>query len=197
MLLQQPAWHLDELVGAVYARFPGPLTPDLTLVRVCIDSYSVREDETLRLRPEDDPLRRAAELETLRDDLAELGERLGFKVRRRGGWDVRWLREGREVYVFAVSVTVDLGLDLLTGRVADEGAQRCLVVPGGRAGLVGLKLQRDPRLARAVAGDGWQFIKFRHLRRLVAEEELDRHALKTVLGLDPIAEQEAAQIPLF
>jgi len=197
LLLQQPAWPLDELVRAVYARFPGPLTPDLTLVRVCIDSYSVREDETLRLRPEDDPLRRAAELETLRDDLAELGERLGFKVRRRGGWDVRWLREGRAVYVFAVSVTVDLGLDLLTGRVADEGAQRCLVVPGGRAGLVGLKLQRDPRLARAVAGDGWQFIKFRHLRRLVAEEELDRHALKTVLGLDPIAEQEAAQIPLF
>jgi len=58
-------------------------------------------------------------------------------------------------------------------------------------------LRRDPRLARAVETDGWQFIKFRHLRRLVAEEELDRHALKTVLGLDPIVEREAAQIPLF
>ena len=34
-------------------------------------------------------------------------------------------------------------------------------------------------------------------RRLIVEQELDRHALKIVLGLDPIAEQEAAQIPLF
>jgi hypothetical protein len=70
-------------------------------------------------------------------------------------------------------------------------------VPGGRAQLIALKLQRDPRLARAVEADKWQFIKFRHLRRLIAKEELDRHALKTVLGLDPIAEQEAVQIPLF
>ena len=90
---------------------------------------------------------------------------------------------------------------MLTFRVGDgvagEGAQRCLVVPGGRAQLVGLKLQRDPRLARAVEAGGFQFIKFRHLRRLVTEEELDRHVLKTVLGLDPLVEQEAAQIPLF
>ncbi len=205
LLAQQPAWGLEELVEAVYARFPGPLTPDLTLVLVCIDSYSVREGETLRLRPEDDPLRRAAELKTLRDDLAKLGKRLGFKIRRRGGWDVRWLGEGREAYVFDVSATVALGPHLLPppveggrrGRATDEGAQRCLVVPGGRARLAGLKLQRDPRLARAAEGGGWQFIKFRHLRRLVVEEELDRHALKTVLGLDPIVEQEAAQIPLF
>jgi hypothetical protein len=35
------------------------------------------------------------------------------------------------------------------------------------------------------------------LRRLLAEGDLDRHALKTVLGLDPIVEQETAQIPLF
>jgi hypothetical protein len=52
-------------------------------------------------------------------------------------------------------------------------------------------------LARAVEEGGWQFVKFRHLRQLLAEEELDRHALKTVLGLDPIVEREAAQIPLF
>lgn len=206
LLLQRSAWGLEELVNAVYARLPGPLTPDLVLVLVCIDSYSVPEDETRCLRPEDDPQRRAAELKALRNDLVELGKRLGFKARRRsGGWDVRWLEEGQRAYVFAVSATAALGPHLLPPpvggvkgeRATDEGAQRCLVLPGGRAQLVGLKLQRDPRLARAVAAGGWQFIKFRHLRRLVAEEELDRHALKTVLGLDPIVEREVAQIPLF
>jgi hypothetical protein len=174
-------------------------------VQVCVDSYSLREGQALHLRPEDEPERRAAELAALRADLAELGGRLGFSVRRGDGWDVRWLEEEREAYAFAISPTAALAPHLLAtpegkgreGRAAGKEVQRCLVLPGGRAQLVGLKLQRDPRLARAVVAGGWQFIKFRHLRRLVAEEELDRHALKTVLGLDPIAEQEAAQIPLF
>lgn len=197
LLARQPAWSLEKLVNAVCAHFSGPLTPDLALVLACINSYSVREDETIRLRPEDEPLRRAVERKTIRDDLVTLGKRMGFEVKQQGGWDARWLEEGQDAYVFDITTTVALGRHLLTRRAADGGAQRCLVVPGGRAGLVSFKLQRDPRLARAVAGDGWQFIKFRHLRRLLTEEELDRHALKTVLGLDPIVEQEAAQIPLF
>jgi len=206
LLLQRPAWSLEELTDAVYARFPGSLTPDLALVRVCIASYSAQEGLALHLRPEDEPQRRAAELEAVRDALAALGKRLGFSVKRRGGgWDVRWLEEGREAYLFAVSATAVLSHHLLgrtagrkrKGQPAGERAYRCLVLPGGRAQLAGLKLQRDPRLAQAVTVGGWRFIKFRHLRHLVAEPELDRHALKTVLGLDPIAEQEVAQIPLF
>ncbi len=197
LLDQRPAWNPEELVDAVYAHFPGPLTPDLALVLVCVESYSVQDGEMLRLRPEDDPLQRTAELRSLRGDLAELGTRLGFDVRRRGSWDVRWLREGREAFVFDASVMVILGRHLLAERTVDEGAQRCLVIPGGRAALVRFKVQRDPRLARIVERDGWQFVKFRHLRRLHTEKGLDRHALKTVLGLDPIVEQEAVQIPLF
>lgn len=197
LLLRQQTWRPEELINAVYAHVPGPLTPDLALVLVCIDSYSAQEGETLRLRSEDDPAQRATELKALRGDLAELGKRLGFKVGRRRGWDVRWLEAGEETYVFDVSSAANLAHHLLTKRAVGERAQRCLVLPGGRAHLVTFKLQRDPRLARAVEAGGWQFIKFRHLRRLVVKEELDRHALKTVLGLDPIAEQEAAQIPLF
>ena len=206
LLLERPVWSLDELLDAVYARFSGSLTPDLSLVRACIASYSAQEGQALRLRSEDEPQHRAAELEAVRDGLAALGQRLGFSVKwRGGGWDVRWLEEGQEVYLFAVSATAVLSPHLLgrtagrkrKGQPAGERAYRCLVLPGGRAQLAGLRLQRDPRLAQAVTVGGWRFIKFRHLRRLVAEPELDRHALKTVLGLDPIAEQEVAQIPLF
>lgn len=197
VLLQRSSWDLDPLVHAVYAHLDGPLTPDLALVLVCVDSYSVRDGGEVSLRSEDDPVRRAAEVKDMRTDLAELGRRLGFRVSRRGGWDVRWLEAGEEMYVFAVSSMAALAHHLLAGRAVDDEAERCLVLPGGRAHLATFKLRRDPRLERAVEEHGWQFIKFRHLRRLVAKEELDRHALKTVLGLDPIAEQEAAQIPLF
>jgi hypothetical protein len=197
LLVQQSFWDLEDLVNTVYAHFTGSLTPDLSLVLVCIDSYAVQENGGIRLRPEDDLRRRADEVKALREDLMKLGQRLGFTVKRRKGWDVRWLDEKGEAYVFDVSATLTLGRHLLTKRSADEGAQRCLVVPGGRAALVSFQLQRDPRLAHAVELDSWQFIKFRHLRRLVTKEDLDRHALKTVLGLDPIADREAAQIPLF
>jgi hypothetical protein len=197
LLIQQRTWDKEDLINATYTRLSGSLTPDLALVLVCIESYSVQEDETLRLRAEDDPLQRSVEVKTLRRELAELGKRLGFRIKRGRGWDVRWLEEGKEAYVFGISSTASLAQHLLTKRAADEGAQRCLVLPGGRSHLANFKLQRDPRLANVVLIEEWQFIKFRLLRRLVAEEALDRHALKTVLGLDPIAEQEAAQIPLF
>ncbi len=197
LLIQQRTWDKEELINATYAHLSGPLTPDLALVLVCIESYSVQADETLHLRAEDDPLQRSAEVKTLRKELVELGKRLGFQVRRGRGWDVRWLEEGTEAYVFDISPTASLAQHLLIKRTADEDAQRCLVLPGGRSHLANFKLQRDPRLANIVVVEEWQFIKFRLLRRLDAEEALDRHALKTVLGLDPIAEQEAAQIPLF
>jgi hypothetical protein len=110
---------------------------------------------------------------------------------------VRWAEDGHDEYVFVISSKATLAEHLLSMRAVAGDAQRCLVLPGGRAHLATFKQQRDPRLLQAVETDGWQFIKFRHLRRLLAKEELDRHALKTVLGLDPIAEREAAQIPLF
>jgi hypothetical protein len=197
LLIQQRTWNKEELINATYAHLSGPLTPDLALVLVCIESYSVQVDETLHLRAEDDPLQRSTEVKALRKELVELGKRLGFQVKRGRGWDVRWLEESAEAYVFDISPTASLAQHLLIKRTADTGAQRCLVLPGGRSHLANFKLQRDPRLANIVVIEEWQFIKFRLLRRLVAEEALDRHALKTVLGLDPIAEQEAAQIPLF
>ena len=197
LLVQQPMWELEELVNALYARFRGPLTPDLALVLTCVDSLSVRDAGMQRLRPEDDPQRRDAELKTLRGDLVKLGKRLGFQVRRDASRNVGWLEEAKEAYVFAISATAALGPHLFPPQVTPEGMQHCLVLPGGRAQLVTFKIHRDPRLAQAVEESKWRFIKFRHLRRLVAEEELDRHSLKTVLGLDPIVEREAAQIPLF
>lgn len=196
-LLRRREWDERTLTNAVYARFPGSLTPELSLVRTCIESYGAREGDTLHLRPEDDLGRRAAERERVRGHLASLGGRLGFDALGGSQWDVRWLESGREIYLFAISITAILGPYLWVERTADEEARRCLVVPGGRAGLIDLKLRRDPRLSNAVDADGWRFIKFRHLRRLMAKEDLDRHVFRTVFGLDPIVEQEVAQIPLF
>jgi hypothetical protein len=197
LLMEGHVWDEDALINFVYAQFPGALAPDLKLVRVCLESYGEHDGEEIRLRPEDHYERRQLEIDTVRKDLTTLGKRLGFDATAGSAWDVRWLEEGQERYVFAVSSTAGVAPYLLGERMPNTKAQRCLVAPGSRARLINLKLQRDPRLADAVEADKWQFIKFRHLRRLMAKQDLDRYALKTVLGLDPIAEQESAQIPLF
>jgi hypothetical protein len=74
-------------------------------------------------------------------------------------------------------------------------------LPGGRAALVSHKLRNDPRLQQQMARQGWQFLKFRHLRHLVKEvaaQQLDRYAFQAALGLDPIVEQQdEAQLSLW
>jgi hypothetical protein len=78
-----------------------------------------------------------------------------------------------------------------------DGAQPYLVIPGGRAALVSYKLAHNPLWQQTVDVSGWRFIKYRHVRQLVAQAEIDEYTLRTVTGLDPIVERESAQIPLF
>ena len=109
---------------------------------------------------------------------------------------MRWKEGRKDVYLFVLSPTAVLGRFLLSAPSPREGATPCLVFPGGRAELLAHKLRRDPRLARVAEEGNWEFVKFRHLRRLVAEE-LDRHLFEAVLRLDPIVEGEGVQIPLI
>lgn len=197
LLTERPVWVRTELINEVYAHFSGALTPDLTLVNVCVASYSVRRGQEVRLRPEDNPGRRRGEIYTVREHLATLGNWMGFRAASGDAWDVCWLKDERRVYGFAVSATAELATYLLSAPVRDPETKGCLVVPGGRAGLIDLKLRRDPRLAQAVDSGTWQFIKFRHLRRLIAEKDLRGDEFEIVLGLDPIAEREHTQLSLL
>lgn len=198
----------DALDEEVYRRFPGDLTPEASLIETCRRSYG-REVTPghWQLRPEDQPDRRAAEVADIRQELRQLGERLDFEVSLRSdapdapaprplpAFDVLWRDEGQPAYAFAIQWTARVH-DLLLAE-APAGVQPCLVIPGGRAVLVAFKLQHDPRLRRAVVKAGWQFVKYRHLRRILAEESLERHVLKQIFGLDPIIERNGAQMPLF
>ncbi len=197
----------DALAEEVYRRFPGQLTPEASLIETCLRSYGQEiTPGHWQLRSEDQPDRRAEEVVGIRQDLCQLGERLGFTVSLRAesadvppghlpAFDVLWHDEDQPAYAFAIQWTARVH-DLLLAE-APVGVQPCLVIPGGRAALVAFKLQRDTRLLKAVTRDGWQFIKYRHLRRILAEESLNRHVLKQIFGLDPIIERDGAQMPLF
>jgi hypothetical protein len=78
-----------------------------------------------------------------------------------------------------------------------EGAAPYLVIPGGRAALVSYKLAHNPPWQQALDEGGWRFIKYRHVRQLVAQPDVDEYALRTIIGLDPIVEKESVQLSLF
>lgn len=195
MLQSQEAWTRAALESAVYAQFYDELSPEPALVAACIAAYMDADaQDLLRLRAEDMAAARGAETRQIRGLLRQLGERLHFDVSQDEAGDIVWADAGTPLYQFRCTTTAALGPHLLAAQ-APTSARRHLVLPGGRAALVALKLKRDPRLQAAVARDHWVFIKYRHLRRMAAEIN-QRADIEVYLGLDPIVEQAQAQIPL-
>jgi hypothetical protein len=182
---------------AIYARFPGPLTPDGALVAACLRAYG-REPSPgyWQLRNEDLPDRRQAELQTMLQHLVTLGQKLGYRAVAGDPHDVEWWLGNQVQAIFVVRWRAAVG-DLVELGEQVRGTNPHLVIPGGRAELVSYKLAHNPLWQQAADQAGWRFIKYRHVRQLAAQDEVDEYTLRTMVGLDPIVEQEGAQIPLF
>ena len=189
-------------IQSIYRRFNGPLTPDAGLLRACLKAYGEQASPGhWRL----DPGEREATWGEMRDaginDLLALGERLGYRVRRRGkGFDVAWEEEGRPWAIFDLIATANVARflpHLATKLPQPEIRWRNLVIPAARTGLWQHKLGSQPWLAEMVKAGSWTFIKLEHLQALAAQEALTRHDLKAIVGLVPPVESGEGQLPLF
>jgi hypothetical protein len=175
--------------------------PERRLVRACLASYAEENEAGLwRVRPEDQPAARAADQAEIAEALAGLGQRLGYNTRleRDSGDEARrveWRESDQLVYSFNVQATAALGGCL--ARPTSPAQERFVVIPGGRAGLAAYKLRRDPRLGQAAESGIWSLLKYRHVRRMAADQGIDRAAFAATLPLDPVVEKPAAQIPLL
>lgn len=186
-----------DFAEAVYDQFPGVLTPEADLVATCLRAYGREESPGYwQLRKEDLPDARQAEQQDMIEQLITLGGRLGYRAEPRAPFDVAWFEGNRVRAVLVVHWQAAVSKVLpLSDRAG--GGRPYLVVPGGRAALVSYKLAHNPLWQRIVDQAQWQFIKYRHVRQLVAQPEVDEYALQTIVGLDPIVEREGVQIPLF
>lgn len=192
LLRSREAWHGDELLRAVYARFPAHLTPDRALVATAIQSYAVEvAPHEVGLRPEDAADARHAELSEIETLLLTIGAQLGYDAelhsQERG---VIWRQADQVVYAFTLNTTAEVA-PLLSSPTG------VLVLPGGRATLLQHKLARDPRLSQTA----WHVLKFSSLRQ-VAQSGPPTGALTTAtfqlaFGLKPSIEQPAIQFQLW
>jgi hypothetical protein len=191
--LLQGAKGFQQVREEVYSLFPGLLTPDPGLVEEALHSYGQGSPEAWRLRPPEEVREEMIAL------LLRLGERLGFQAwagaRLPRYADVAW-REEETSYLFLVRQKVSLG-DLC--RWVEEGpkARHLILIPDERTSLLRLRLEGSPLIRKRLAESDWDFVKLGHLRSLAAQDEVDRHDLKKIVGLLPPIESAEAQLPLF
>ncbi len=201
---------LSEIDAEVCSELSGLHTPDLDLITECVHSYGYETDtgsNRWSIRHQDEPELRRVDLGFIADALNTLGESLGFQVR--SGilasdqidhpfifWQDPW---GERDYEYILSKTGVVGgiishayrsPEKTSGRV-----QEIIVLPGSRARLLEFKIQRDPNL-QMIIEEYWLIIKFRHVRWLAENEQLNRDNYTRLLRQDPLANQDP-QLPLL
>ncbi len=114
--------------------------------------------------------------------------------------DAIWYVRGRLALLFEVEWTAMLGDPVLRRHariVAEESTVRFLVAAPERTELIRAKLNRSPLLRAAFDEQNWHVLKWNHLRTLAGSESPSLDALEPLLGLDPVIERTAEQMPLF
>jgi hypothetical protein len=114
--------------------------------------------------------------------------------------DAIWYVRGRATFHFEVEWTAMLAEPVLRrhSRIpGDDTTVRFLVVAPERAELVRYKLERSPVLRSALEAGNWHILKWQHLRSFAALEAPSLDTLEPFLGLDPLVERSAEQLPLF
>jgi hypothetical protein len=181
-----------EIEDELYSRFPGLLTPSKALIYQVLNSYAVKAGGAYRLREEEAPALRRADLEEMTVLIERIGTRLGYTTHKEDKALIWKDADGGTARVFYLIVSA------LIGRAVRENShppEKCLLVlPGGRAALAAYKQRRDLALAEKMRG--WQILKFRLLRALAEIPVLTRETLEEQIVSDPI-EQTQGQMMMF
>lgn len=190
-LQRNPDTFFLEVEDDLYPRFPGLLTPSKGMIYAVLESYAERNGSAWKLRPEDHANARRTELNTVTAILEVVGRRLQYATRKQDR-NYLWEEDGRIGRVFHILASA------LVERAMNETAyppeKTVIVIPGGRAGLVAYKAQRDPSLEARLKNH--RLIKYRLLRRLVEMPVLTRDTFEEQILSDPL-ERSGAQLMMF
>ena len=201
----------QAVLRLVCERFPGRLTPETAthmgasdIVEACLHSYGEEfAPGYWRLAAGEEVESHEIQSAQVTLVVGQLGRRMGYEVRRgqdseeSRGYDIIWQEEGRLVHGFLLRWRARIATDMVHTHLEPRAGQQYYVLPQARAELIRAKLAHDPRLGEAMAQANWRFLKYTSLRALARAEEVARHDLRRIVGLEPIIERPEAQIPLF
>jgi hypothetical protein len=190
-LQKNPRSIFLEVEDDIYPRLPGLLTPSQGMIYSVLTSYAERTAGAWELRPEDVSSARRNELNTMAATIETIGTRLGYTVRRQDKI-LLWLENDRTHYAFHILASGLIGR--ARAQTSYSAKQTIFVIPGGRAGLITYKTQRDPALAARLKE--YRLVKYRHLRTLAERPTLTRETFEQQLASDPL-EKSKGQIIMF
>ena len=211
-LQEHPGCSFSEIDKSVCQAFPGLLTPERDLVLQCMKSYGKQKPikrDCWILRAQDTTEVRSEDITEMKYHLEQIGIHLKYEVSRNEAEQLKlgmplsipilpsliWQEAEREIkfefYVISTAIISNIIFQINNFRnmglnIDELHLQRIIILPGGRAGLLGYKLQQDANLRSSVESR-WQFLKFRNLRRLSENSLLTRDNLQHYLALDPLA----------
>ncbi len=190
-LQKNPKSIFLEIEDDLYPRFPALLTPSKGLIYAVLNSYGRKDGGSWSLRPEDQAAVRREEMRKIEAGIESIGSRLGYSTSRQDKLLV-WEERGQPVRFFLVLASA------LVGRALSESLhppeQNVLVVPGGRAGLIAYKQQRDAWLAQRL--EPFKILKYRLVRDLAKLPILTRETFEEQIASDPV-EQAKGQMMMF
>lgn len=197
LLQKNPGISIHELDTELCALFPGLLTPSIEFIRTCLKSYAetgFEKPDRWYIKAREEISEREANVLTAKENLEKICAELGYLIE--GDNHFSWVTSSGEIvhkfYIIASSVISHFVL--FPSRIPPE---KCIIVlPGSRAQLLSLKLQRDPRLAGATA-NGWRFLKFRHLQRMAERNDLTIDLWENLLDKDPPSFEEPTQMQIL
>jgi len=201
-----------DIDKAVCKLLPGLLTPESKLVLKCLESYAEESTENpgfWKIRNQDLLEFRKRDLSQVSRLIEQIGSLLEYKTTTYKNYPgnltlgsqfkepliLIWNdNANQKQYIFYIITTAIFGMITLPEilgihNTSDELAKipnKVILIPGGRAGLVGYKINRDIRFGDLLETD-WIFLKFRHLRRLADYRLLTRSKFAQNLTLDPLA----------
>jgi hypothetical protein len=196
-LIKNPKRRLDEIETALCAAFPGLITPSSSLIQMILESYAAPSESgppLWQIRPGEAPAKRREDLSAIRRGLERLGKKLGY-VSKGEEPPLTWMSNDEPAYLLVPQASAVISRYLLHPQ--SMAPERCiLVVPGSRVNLILYKLRRDPRLAEAMAS-GWRLMKFRQLREMLDQPELNPGEFESLLNGDPARWEEATQLAML
>ncbi len=200
VLAEGPLPSTDDLGWRMSLRLAPSCAPDWPWIEALAASYGKMREGRLALRSQDLPDQRHAELAEFARALVVAGRRMAFASSAWSEGDhlfVNWRQGDQARICFLLTYTTDLTPLLWQSRTPVPGLQRFLVLPGGRAGLVQWRIDHQPLWAALALAGGWTFTKFRHLRDMLMQTDLEPYRWLAHLGLDPITASHAEQMRLL
>lgn len=198
ILLQKgQAVSSEEVNRYICGEFPGLFVPSTEAIQICLESYAVPvpgQEDTWKLRKEDEPTHRAVEISKAIQTLKFLGVKLGCRME--GENPLTWLDKTGQIVQRFFLIGNGIFSPFMTARQEEGTGKNILVFPASRTRLILYKL-RNNAFWQTQIENNWRLLKMRHLQKMASQTDFNQALWEVQLSADPPAWDPPVQMQIL